>query len=122
MKFWSVPMRTPPSPYVSARRASSTSSIPCIRPTGHRATHVEQARLLLWVHTDVVTAERSGQLTAGGRKREFGALVEGGSETLRTELFGQVAHAGQAAVLPVPQLAEELGDPSAELDGLIGLE
>ena len=32
--FWSVPMRTVPSPYVSASRPASTSSRPFIRPTG----------------------------------------------------------------------------------------
>ena len=69
----------------------------------------------------MVAPERRGQLAAGRLQREVGALVEGGPESLGTELFGQVAHAGQAAVLAVPQLPEELRDATTELDGLIGL-
>ena len=54
-----------------------------------------------------------------GARAKFGALVERGAEPLGAELLGQVAHAGQAPVLPVAQLAEELGDAPAELDGLV---
>ncbi len=48
------------------------------------------------------------------------ALVQGGPEAFGPELLGQVAHAGQAPVLPVAQFAEDLGYPAAELDRLIG--
>ena len=72
------------------------------------------------MHPDVVTAERGGQLTSGRLEREVRALVERGPESLGTELLGQVAHAGQAAVLPVAELAEDLGHTPAELDRLVG--
>ncbi len=71
------------------------------------------------MHAHVIAAERGGQLTAGRWQGEVRALVEGSSEPFGTELFGEVPHAGQTAVLPVAQLAEESRHPSAEFDSLV---
>jgi hypothetical protein len=67
----------------------------------------------------MVPAEPVGQLPARRMQGEIGPLVQGGTEPLRTELLGEVPHAGQPPVLTVAQLAEELGDAAAELDRLV---
>ena len=69
---------------------------------------------------NVVAAEGRGQLPPGGLEGEVRAVVERGAETLRPELLGEVAHPGQPPVLAIPQLAEDLGDATAELDCLVG--
>ena len=71
------------------------------------------------MHAHVVAPEAVGELTARRVQGELGPLVEGGPESLRTELLRQVPHAGQAAVLPIAQFAEELGHAAAELDRLV---
>ena len=60
-----------------------------------------------------------GQLLAGGPQLEGGALGQLGAEALRPELLHEVAHPSRAAVLPVAELAEELGDRPRQLDRLI---
>ena len=88
----------------------------------HRAADVEEARLLLAVDADVVAPEPVVSSSPGRLEGEAGPLVELGAEPLGPELLGQVAHAGQAPVLAVAELAEELGDAAAQLDRLVGTD
>ena len=55
-----------------------------------------------------------------GSRAKFVRSSSALAEPLGPELLGQVAHAGQAAVLAVAELAEELGDAPAQLDRLVG--
>ena len=114
-----------PDPHVAVAvglgQAGQLNQLDPVHPAHrHRAADVDQAVLLLRVHADVVPAEAAGQLAAGRLEGESRALVQGGAESLRAEFLGQVAHAGQPAVLTVAQLAEELGHAAAQLDGLVG--
>ena len=77
---------------------------------------------MLGVDPDVVAPERGGQLPPGRSQREAGPLAERGAEALGAELLDEVAHPGQAPVLAVAELAEELGDAPAQLDRLVGAD
>ena len=94
-------------------------SIPFIRPTGTEQPDVGEPLLLLGVHPHVVAPVAAGELLAGRDEVEAGALGQLVAEALGTELLDQVAHAGQAPVLAVAELAEELGDRPGDLDRLV---
>ena len=120
MKFWSVPIAHR-AVAVGLGQAGRLDEIDAVHAAHRdRAADVDQAGLLLGVDADVVAPEGVGQLAARRLEGELRALVEGGAEALGAELLGQVAHAGQAAVLPVAQLAEDLGHAAAQLDRLVG--
>ena len=73
------------------------------------------------MHAHVVAPEALGQrLPAGSSSNR--ARWASSAEALGPELLDQVAHPGQAPVLPVAELAEDLGDGPADLDSLVGLD
>ena len=89
-------------------------------PDRDRAAHVEQAR----------PPSGRGRPTWSPRYRRVRSSPAGTSSNRARaassarkpsgpELLDQVAHAGQAPVLAVAQLAEELGDGPGDLDGLV---
>ena len=69
---------------------------------------------------DVVAAVPFRQVLSGGRESDGNALRELFAEALRTELLDQVAHPRRPAVLPVPELAEDLGYAAGDLHRLLG--
>ena len=85
----------------------------------HRAADVEVAVLLLAVDAHVVAPVAAGQLLARRHQVEAGPPGQLVAEALGPELLDQVAHPGQAAVLAVAELAEELGDGPGDLDRLV---
>ena len=121
MKFWSVPMRTRAVAVGlgQAGRLDRDRSRACGPPGPSSRRRPGRAASAGWTPT-WSPRKRVGQLAPGRLEGELGALVQGGPEPLGAELLGQVAHAGQAAVLPVAQLAEDLGHAPAELDRLVG--
>ncbi len=84
------------------------------------AADVGQAGLALGVHAHVVTPVATSELLPGRGEGESGALGELLPETLRPQLLHEVAHPGEATVLPVAELAVELGDRPRDLHHLIG--
>ena len=69
--------------------------------------------------TDMVAPVPPGEVLAGRHQVEPGPGGQLGPEALGPELLDQVAHAGQAPVLAVAELTEELGDGPGDLDGLV---
>ncbi len=80
-------------------------------PDGDRAADVDQPRLLLRMYTDMIASKAVGQFLAGRVEGELRALVQGGPKAFRTELLGQVAHAGQARFSRLPSSPKTWATP-----------
>src|SRR5919112_603968 len=81
-----------------------------------------RSALTLGVDADVIPAVPLRQVLSGWRECDGNALRELFAEALRTEFLDQVAHPRRPAVLPVPQLAEDLGYAAGNLHSIFGCD
>ena len=68
----------------------------------------------------MIPAVPLGEIFACGRELHGNTFCELFAETLGAELLDQVAHPRRPAVLPVPELAEDLGYAAGDLDRIFG--
>jgi hypothetical protein len=74
---------------------------------------VNRPPTFLGVDPDVIPAVSLGEIFACGREPHGNTFGELFAEALGAELLDQVAHPRRPAVLPVPELAEDLGYASS---------